>query len=34
MLISPALKKFIESNALGFATVNKKGVPHIRLGAR
>ncbi len=28
MLISPALKKFIEANALGFATVNKKGNPH------
>lgn len=28
MLISPSLKKFIEANALGFATVNKKGVPH------
>ena len=28
MLISPALKKFIESNALGLATVNKTGRPH------
>ena len=28
MLISPALKKFIEANALGFATVNKRGLPH------
>lgn len=28
MLISPALKKFIEANALGFATVSKTGKPH------
>ena len=28
MLISQSLKKFIESNALGFATVNKSGKPH------
>lgn len=28
MLISQSLKKFIESNALGFATVNKFGKPH------
>jgi len=27
-MISPALKKFIEANALGFATVNKTGKPH------
>lgn len=27
-MISPALKKFIESNALGFATVGKGGKPH------
>jgi predicted pyridoxine 5'-phosphate oxidase superfamily flavin-nucleotide-binding protein len=28
MLISPALKKFIEENPLGFATVGKNGKPH------
>ncbi len=28
MLISSSLKKFIESNALGLATVNKSGKPH------
>jgi len=28
MLISQSLKKFIESNALGFATVSKSGKPH------
>lgn len=28
MLISKPLKKFIEANALGFATVNKAGKPH------
>jgi uncharacterized pyridoxamine 5'-phosphate oxidase family protein len=28
MLISLALKKFIEKNALGLATVNKLGKPH------
>ncbi|HPT08397.1 MAG TPA: pyridoxamine 5'-phosphate oxidase family protein [bacterium] len=28
MLISQSLKKFIESNALGLATVNKYGKPH------
>ncbi len=28
MLISQSLKKFIEANALGFATVNKSGKPH------
>ncbi len=27
-MISSALKKFIESNALGFATVGKNGKPH------
>ncbi|HPT30084.1 MAG TPA: pyridoxamine 5'-phosphate oxidase family protein [bacterium] len=27
-MISPALKKFIESSALGLATVNKSGKPH------
>lgn len=28
MLISPALKNFIEANALGLATVSKSGKPH------
>ncbi len=28
MLISQSLKKFIESNALGLATVSKSGKPH------
>jgi len=28
MLISPALKKFIEAHVLGFATVSKTGRPH------
>lgn len=28
MLISLSLKKFIESNALGLATINKAGKPH------
>lgn len=27
-MISPALKKFIEANALGFATISKAGKPH------
>ena len=27
-MISPALKKFIEANALGLATVSKTGKPH------
>jgi uncharacterized pyridoxamine 5'-phosphate oxidase family protein len=27
-MISPGLKKFIESNAIGFATVSKNGKPH------
>jgi len=27
-MISPALKKFIETNAMGFATVSKSGKPH------
>jgi len=27
-MISPGLKKFIESNAIGFATVDKNGKPH------
>jgi len=27
-MISPALKKFIEANAMGFATVSKNGKLH------
>ena len=28
IMISPGMKKFIESNAIGFATVGKNGKPH------
>ena len=27
-MISPGLKKFIEANVIGFATINKNGKPH------
>ena len=27
-MISSGLKKFIESNAIGFATINRNGKPH------